>query len=317
VTARLPEDSGTSSYVGVARVTNLGVLDSSYGAGGYVWVATGAITARGIALDSTGNQLVLSNANDLNSFTITRIAPNGAIDTMWGASGTVTVTAPGVLMHAIELDNQGRIVLAGMRSNPMSPQNWDGAIYRFLANGTVDASFGNSGVASLAFDLGGDNVDSLNDIDIDYRGDLFVVGASRTGLAATPTSCTVGRVDANGAAPLLNSIVAGTQRNCVAVGVQRGNGDRVYVAARFLASAQAMQQGRLFAVRASDLQPDQGFGNAGTASTPAFNVAFDATDLALDASNRPVLVGGVVLSGESTYATRYVKSDALLSDSFE
>ena len=300
---------------------------------------SGAVTARALDVDRVGNILVLSSAKDLNSFHITRIGPNGLIDTTWGSAGTQTVALPGVLANAMMLDDQDireqtvalpgvlanammlddqdRIVVAGMRANPSNAQNWDGLIYRTLSSGASDDSFGAAGIATVAPNLGGDNVDALNDLVIDRQGAIYAAGASRTGSATAPTTCTVARVDSAGSNPVFEMINAGTQRECLAVTIARGNGDRVYVAGRTRADAQELVRGRLFAVRTGNLQADAGFGAAGIASMPGFDVDFDVTDLAVDAAQRPVVVGGVSLLGESAYAARYAQSNLMFSDSFE
>jgi uncharacterized delta-60 repeat protein len=314
---RLPIDTGGSSYVGIAKIAADGTLDTSFGSGGYVWVMSGAVTARALDIDRAGNILVLSNAKDLNSFHITRISPSGFIDTTWAGAGTQSVTLPGVFMHAMKLDSQDRIVLSGMRANPSTAGNWDGLIYRALPNGTSDSAFGTAGMVTVVPDLGGDNVDSLNDLVIDMPGAIFAVGASRTGLATQSMACTVARVDPNGTNPTFELINAGTQRECAAVAIASSNGDRVYAAGRTRVGAQVPQRGRLFAVRASNLQADTSFGAEGIANTLAFNDNFDVTDVTVDASQRPVIVGGVAVQGESSYAARYVKSNLLFSDSFE
>jgi uncharacterized delta-60 repeat protein len=80
--------------------------------------------------------------------------------------------------HAIAIDGDGRLVLAGSAGGPND--NDDIAIARLLSNGEPDLSFGSQGRVEVALDLGVSNFDSAHSVAVLPDGRILVGGIAYT-----------------------------------------------------------------------------------------------------------------------------------------
>ncbi len=129
----------------IARYTTSGTLDSSFGTGGQVvtllpWQAE----ARAVAVQSDGRIVVAGFSNGGSALaTLARYQANGSLDSSFGSGGIATSnfgnTNDIYEAQAVTLQADGKIVVAG--SSGLR------GIFaaRFLANGSVDTSFGTQG----------------------------------------------------------------------------------------------------------------------------------------------------------------------------
>ena len=104
---------------------------------------------------------------------LARLLPNGELDkSAFGANGKGTVITPLSNFQnaggALALQANGKIVLAGT----IDAANKDLALVRFNANGSLDATFGGTGIVTT--DLGGN--ESGSDLVIQPNGRIIVVG---------------------------------------------------------------------------------------------------------------------------------------------
>jgi uncharacterized delta-60 repeat protein len=91
---------------------------------------------------------MLPRARGRNRLTVTRLTPNGSLDTTFGTAGTATIDV-GVtadLAAGAALAPNGKIVVAGY-----TQASEDVAVARLNANGSLDATFGNAGKATVDF----------------------------------------------------------------------------------------------------------------------------------------------------------------------
>lgn len=104
----------------LARYTDTGALDPSFGSGGKVTTAIGsnADNAYSVAIQADGK--IVAAGRTFGSdyrFALTRYNANGSLDTSFGAGGKVTTTAIGVggseEAHAVAIQSDGKIVAAG------------------------------------------------------------------------------------------------------------------------------------------------------------------------------------------------------------
>jgi uncharacterized delta-60 repeat protein len=145
----------------VARFLSDGSLDTSFGGGD--GVATGDLFPRpgefdGLALQSDGKIVVAGYvfAMDNPDLALARFNADGSLDSTFGTGGTVVITAPQTedLFNSVQVQPDGKIVAAGI-SGPGGPdQEYDMLVARFLADGSLDASFGSGGMVltGVAFD---------------------------------------------------------------------------------------------------------------------------------------------------------------------
>jgi uncharacterized delta-60 repeat protein len=141
------------------RYSETGVLDTSFGSQG---TSETQVTG-GFDFQSAGEPS--RNANDSYVLPITvgggvmvaRIQPGGQLDTSYGDAGTRVVGFGGAVFNArVRTLSDGRVV-AGVAfstsiANSGAP-NW--AFFRVSANGALDATFGNGGIATVNSTLNG------------------------------------------------------------------------------------------------------------------------------------------------------------------
>jgi uncharacterized delta-60 repeat protein len=136
----------------LARYTEGGVLDPSFGAGGTV--VTNVVLndeAQAITLQADGRILVsgaCSNGGQGGIF-VARFFTDGSPDDSFGGGGFVTTNINSVASaHAIAFQADGRITVTG---NTFSNGNGDVCLVRFLPNGAFDTAFGSGGVVTTSF----------------------------------------------------------------------------------------------------------------------------------------------------------------------
>ncbi|HTP45431.1 MAG TPA: choice-of-anchor Q domain-containing protein [Casimicrobiaceae bacterium] len=141
----------------VARLTNAGALDASFGSGG---VATFSISpvndqGRSVAIQPDGKIVVGGRtrptpgvfSSDL--FLVLRIDASGALDPTFGTNGVATTRIAGTpganIGRRLVLQPDGKIVLVGNLLNLDGTAFAGCGIARFNGDGTLDAGFGNGG----------------------------------------------------------------------------------------------------------------------------------------------------------------------------
>ncbi len=173
--------SGTDHMV-TWRYDSDGTLDPTFGGGGLVMPARFRYDyGRDCTIDGAGRILVAGFAyNDNNDMVIWRYKADGTLDPSFGVDGIVVHdgAAGGTGRdegHALTIDASGKILVAGQSQNASG--NYDIAIWRYDADGTLDPSFGVDGIAVHDGAVGG--VDSGGGaVDIDAAGKILVAGYS-------------------------------------------------------------------------------------------------------------------------------------------
>lgn len=131
----------------VARLRATGALDPDFGAGGRVTLSA-ATTAGAVLVAPDRNILVAGNTSGSAVMTVTRLRPDGSLDTTFGSGGTATVDFGSLadLLGGAVLQPDGKIVLAGY-----TQASEDVAVARLNADGSPDATFGTGGKATVDF----------------------------------------------------------------------------------------------------------------------------------------------------------------------
>jgi uncharacterized delta-60 repeat protein len=126
-----------------------GSLDTSFHLNGQVVtvVGSGDDAALGVALQNDGKIVVCGytfNGKD-QDFALLRYTENGDLDTDFGVNGIVTlpVGSGNDVAAAVAIQSDGTILVAGSVEESGGKL---GALVRFLANGSIDYSFGRAGV---------------------------------------------------------------------------------------------------------------------------------------------------------------------------
>jgi uncharacterized delta-60 repeat protein len=140
---------GRSSVAGavVARLRATGVLDPDFGGDGRVTLPGGG-GVNAVLVQPDRNIVIAGNASGSATMTVTRLKPDGSLDTGFGSGGTTTV-AFGSLANPLggaARQPDGKIVIAGYTQD-----GEDVAVARLNANGSLDATFGAGGKATVDF----------------------------------------------------------------------------------------------------------------------------------------------------------------------
>ena len=189
----------------VVRYTANGILDNTFGSGGKL-VTTIRLANQtrldAIALQADG-KIVLAGttidpANSAPGFVVGRFNANGTADVTFGAGGVVTAH-PGYIDNfgGVAVQRDGKIVVGGSEGSGYYPPGL--YLLRYNADGTPDAGFGTSGLATVLspagypFNARGSGVAVQSDGKIVAGGSLSDPVAQRWDFAAV-------RVNADGTA---------------------------------------------------------------------------------------------------------------------
>ncbi len=138
-----------------------GSLVSAFGDGGRTYISSGPYgneSAESVAKQADGKTLVLSVGRNTveNGFSIpvlTRLNLNGTLDTSWGTSGYVRLPTP--VGSGASRVNEGRLfvlpggkIIVSIDYNTPSDGN-DAIVYRLLASGAIDTTFGTAGITTV------------------------------------------------------------------------------------------------------------------------------------------------------------------------
>lgn len=179
--------------VALARYLPDGQLDGSFGSGGKVFTAIGRGTnadeALSAVLDASGRIVVAGFARSgpgaaRNDFALARYLADGTLDISFNSGGA----RPGVVIidfagdrdqfNDVTIDPSGRIVAVGS-ARPAPGARSDFAIARFLADGTLDSSFGPGGpIPGIVITpmTTGDNPDAAITMALDAAGRIVAGG---------------------------------------------------------------------------------------------------------------------------------------------
>lgn len=185
-----------------------GTPDTTFNGAGYV-VHNGAAGGDGsdygyaLTLDSNGKILVAGNsvnaAGNLD-MVVWRYNADGTPDTTFNGTGyTIHNGAAGGDSHdygiSLAVDGNGKILVSGISWN--AEGNYDMAVWRYNADGTLDTTFNGTGYAIHNGAAGGNGADYGNSLAVDGNGRIVVAGHSRN--AAGNDDMVIWRYNVDGA----------------------------------------------------------------------------------------------------------------------
>jgi uncharacterized delta-60 repeat protein len=188
---------GGNNNFALARYNANGSLDISFGTNGIALTSFGGTNdlANAVVVQPNGKIIAAGRSNVTGNidFALARYNPNGSLDTSFGNSGLVTTNFGGDtnIAWAIILQPDGKIIAAG-QSNVGGNNNF--ALARYNPNGSLDASFGNSGLVTTNFS--GTAQDEIFAAILQPDGKIVAVGASDAGGAGD--NFALARYNANG-----------------------------------------------------------------------------------------------------------------------
>ena len=194
------KSSANDADFAIARLTPNGALDPNFGGDGRVTVAFdigGNLDDEALELivAPDGSIFVTGVATDNGyDFAAVKLFPDGTLDPSFGTGGKVTVPfdlggSNNDISYGSALQPDGKLVIAGYVQ--VSATDYDIALVRLNANGSLDSTFGFAGKRTIALNLGGDLTDAA--IRARIQGGYLVFGGA-TSTAPSIQSFLAGRV---------------------------------------------------------------------------------------------------------------------------
>ncbi len=310
---------------GVVRYNTDGTLDATFSSDGMVTTAVGSgdDIGRAVVVQADGKIIVAGSAviGGAADFALVRYNPDGSVDTSFGTNGLVT-TAIGAgedLARSVVLQADGKIVLAGSSYNG---SNYDIAVVRYNANGTLDTTFDGDGKVTTAI---GPADDEGMDVVLQSDGKIVVAGRSDTGDNTNNTSLrndfALVRFNANGSldttfsgdGKLSHSFGPGSDAYGTAVALQ---GDGKIVVGGYDTTSTAGTQ--FVAARYNgDGTVDTSFGGDGVADKPTGNGGvMQANDVLVQPDGKVVLAGAANGRDSTTFMLDRINADGTQDTSF-
>jgi len=169
-----------SDIISVARYKPGGTLDKTFSGDGKQFTNLGDAysQASGVAVQPDGKIVVSGQSCDSSGMlcdaAVVRYNANGSLDTTFSGDGKVTVDFGSVddgAIGGLAIQPDGKIVIAGYMWNG---SNYDMAVYRLNANGSLDTTFSGDGKAKVGFGSG--RQDSARDLVLHPNGKISVAG---------------------------------------------------------------------------------------------------------------------------------------------
>jgi uncharacterized delta-60 repeat protein len=192
---------GSGDDAAIFRLNPNGSLDTGFGSGGIVITELEGNSDRysDVAVQPDGRIVAVGTAglvkNTLtNQVAVARYLQNGAPDTTFGTGGLVTTQPDNAAQFAstVDLLADGRILVGGASGSRGSREL---TLWRFLADGQADVSFGTAGVVTT--DLGED--EWITALELQSDGAILAVGQTGDILADNPRDAVVARYLPDGA----------------------------------------------------------------------------------------------------------------------
>jgi uncharacterized delta-60 repeat protein len=152
-----------------AAVGAPGDLDLTFGRGGRVFINmdANAETAAPLVQQGDGRLLLGRGTNFMVAtgvdLSVVRLNPDGRPDADFGGNGMASTDVPGITAstRVVVRQDADKIIVAGPAWSDDNPNRVFAAIVRYLADGTLDATFGSRGVLLEDFGATGASIDAL------------------------------------------------------------------------------------------------------------------------------------------------------------
>jgi uncharacterized delta-60 repeat protein len=153
-TGRIIVGGGSDGSFSLAAYKTTGALDSWGSGGKTITNFSGAATCTSLVLQTDGKIIAggyTKNTSTDFDFQVARYTTGGFLDNTYGTSGSVQKDVGGFAdqIKSISLQTDGKVIAAGYSNNSSAISQF--ALIRINTHGTVDATYGASGIASANF----------------------------------------------------------------------------------------------------------------------------------------------------------------------
>ncbi len=277
-----------------------------------VTTAVGSAADRGYAttVQADGKILVAgyaSNGSNLD-FLLMRFNVDGTLDTSFGGGDGIVTTPIGSSdeeAHAVSVQADGKILVAGFTTNGAQR---DFALVRYLADGTLDTSFG-GGDGIVTTDIGSSSADEAWSMVVQTDGRIFLGGTSASDFAVV-RYLVDGSLDTS-----FSSDGKATVDFSGVAGADSGYGLALQADGKLVQTGSSLMGATLdFSLTRynTDGSLDTGFGTGGKVIT-AIGSSFDIAQSVVIQSDGKIVVGGYSTNGTNNdfAVVRYTSAGAL------
>ena len=191
--------TGSNTDLFLIRYNTDGTLDNTFGTGGWLTSALSAKIDRvyGIAVQSDG-KIITTGVTDSGGasanydFFVARFSATGTLDNTFGTSGK-TITDMGInadQSSAVVIQPDGKIVSGGTGS----AGNNNFTVVRYNTNGTIDSSFGASGIMTQTLRFSSE----ISDLALQSDGKIIAAGNVRDVSSSINTEMLITRLNTDG-----------------------------------------------------------------------------------------------------------------------
>lgn len=211
---------GDTTQFFVTRLNANGALDVGFGTAGFTTTPIEeGCAANAMGLQSNG-KIVLAGVSIRDGqpvFAAARYSSSGILDTTFGVSGTtIAIIGDFAVGNALAIDASNRIVIAGYAISSGIHQI---AVARYTANGTLDGSFGTSGI--VLYDIPSGDIDHGLGVAIQADGQIVVAGNAGNEVLVMRLNGTDGSLDTTfGAGEGYVTTTIGEDATATAVAIQ-------------------------------------------------------------------------------------------------
>jgi uncharacterized delta-60 repeat protein len=315
----------TGSYWGIARLLPNGTPDRTFGTAGNGIVLTmfsaSANQPESVALQPNG-QIVVEGFATGSTLALTRLNPNGSIDTAFGNGGRVFNPAVSVTTNSngtqsdLAIDSSGRIAVAGY-TGPLSSARM--VVVRYNPDGTPDGTFGTGGMVSVS--SAGFSYVIGDSLALQSNGDIVVDGTGVPTAAGAPNRPLIlARFTPGGSLDTTFGTAGFFVENRLAVAqwssVTVQGDDKIVVLARTPLNVPSPMMS-VTRVLANGSSTDASFGSAGLATLPLPNSYNNIPGGVVVAPDGKIVVTGnhIPATGPSSFAVARFLGDPLPSGS--
>lgn len=211
----------TALIVWFAAASNAqpGSLDATFGTNGVTTLLPQPVLNKAYSIVEQSDHSLLvagySISNGANVFVLSRLFPDGNLDTGFGLNGFVQIQiGTDALCYAMTLQSDGKILLAGGASTAANVSK-DFAVLRLLSTGVPDSSFAGDGIQTVSFGSGDEIARAVL---VQPDGNILVSGTATTG---NNSLFAIARLKTDG---VLDPAFSGDGKNVLGIGTIFSNG---------------------------------------------------------------------------------------------
>ncbi len=310
--------NGTRTGIAIARYTDSGAPDTSFGTNGIVtdYVAGTESGGNDVAIDGAGKLVVAGSVTNgtRGGFLIARYTTLGAVDATFGSGGHVTDYSAGSDSGAVALAlTDTTIIVAGAAT---MPAGIGFAVARYTVSGALDNTFGSSGVSAAA--VSGMDIHGIS-LTIDSLGRIIMCGTVDEGeelgfatrrltSGGSPDSSFGVRGDGyvfhfDQSADLVGSYVAVDSADRLLVAGTSLSTDDALVLARYTSATTPSTPGGVSTFNAYDGHIGVRYTVPGNGGSPITGITATATPGGASCTSQPPFVGQCAIPGLTNGAT--------------